>query len=49
MAKKANLYQMAHGELGLMGLGRMGGGLALRAIEKGMRVVGYPQMAGPSR
>jgi 6-phosphogluconate dehydrogenase len=30
-------------ELALIGLGRMGGGLALRALEKGMRVVGYTQ------
>lgn len=28
-------------ELGIVGLGRMGGGLALQAIEKGMRVVGF--------
>jgi 6-phosphogluconate dehydrogenase len=28
-------------ELALIGLGRMGGGLALRALERGMRVVGY--------
>jgi 6-phosphogluconate dehydrogenase len=34
---------MADNELGLIGLGRMGGGLALRAIDKGIRVVGYSQ------
>jgi len=28
-------------ELGIVGLGRMGGGLALQAREKGMRVVGF--------
>jgi 6-phosphogluconate dehydrogenase len=28
-------------EFGVVGLGRMGGGLALQAMEKGMRVVGY--------
>ena len=28
-------------ELGLIGLGRMGGGLALQAREKGIRVVGF--------
>ncbi len=28
-------------EFGVVGLGRMGGGLALQAVEKGMRVVGY--------
>lgn len=28
-------------EFGVVGLGRMGGGLALQALEQGMRVVGY--------
>ena len=28
-------------EFGVVGLGRMGGGLALQAREKGMRVVGF--------
>ncbi|HEU4648382.1 MAG TPA: NADP-dependent phosphogluconate dehydrogenase [Gemmatimonadales bacterium] len=28
-------------ELGIVGLGRMGGGLALQAAEKGMRVIGF--------
>ena len=28
-------------EFGVVGLGRMGGGLALQAVEKGMRVAGY--------
>jgi 6-phosphogluconate dehydrogenase len=28
-------------EFGIVGLGRMGGGLALHALEKGMRVAGY--------
>ncbi len=28
-------------ELGIVGLGKMGGGLALQALEKGMKVVGY--------
>ena len=28
-------------EFGVIGLGRMGGDLALQAIEKGWRVVGY--------
>jgi 6-phosphogluconate dehydrogenase len=28
-------------ELGVVGLGRMGGGLAMQALTKGMRVVGY--------
>lgn len=28
-------------ELGVVGLGRMGGGLAAQAVEKGMRVVGF--------
>jgi 6-phosphogluconate dehydrogenase len=27
-------------ELGVIGLGKMGGGLALQALERGMRVVG---------
>ena len=30
-------------ELGIVGLGRMGGGLALQALAKGIRVVGYTQ------
>ncbi len=30
-------------ELALIGLGRMGGGLAIRPLERGMRVVGYSQ------
>jgi 6-phosphogluconate dehydrogenase len=34
-------------ELGVVGLGRMGGGLALQALQKGMRVVGYT-LGGPS-
>jgi 6-phosphogluconate dehydrogenase len=32
---------MQRQELGIIGLGRIGGGLALHAIEKGMRVVGF--------
>jgi 6-phosphogluconate dehydrogenase len=28
-------------EIGIVGLGRMGGGLALQALEKGLRVVGF--------
>ena len=28
-------------EFGIVGLGRMGGNLALQALEKGMRVVGF--------
>src|SRR5688572_9084540 len=28
-------------EMGIVGLGRMGGGLALQAMEKGVRVVGF--------
>jgi 6-phosphogluconate dehydrogenase (decarboxylating) len=28
-------------EFGVIGLGRIGGGLALQALQKGMRVVGY--------
>ena len=28
-------------ELGIVGLGRIGGGLALQALEKGIRIVGY--------
>ncbi|HEY5926508.1 MAG TPA: decarboxylating 6-phosphogluconate dehydrogenase [Kofleriaceae bacterium] len=32
---------MVDRELGMIGLGRMGGGLALQARRKGMRVVGY--------
>lgn len=34
-------------EFGVVGLGRMGGGLALQALEKGMRVVGLSR-SGPS-
>jgi 6-phosphogluconate dehydrogenase len=30
-------------EFGIVGLGRMGGGLALQALEKGLRVAGYEQ------
>lgn len=37
---------MAREEFGVVGLGRMGGGLAHQALEKGIRVVGYePQGA----
>jgi len=32
-------------EFGVVGLGRMGGNLALQALEKGMRVVGYERTA----
>jgi 6-phosphogluconate dehydrogenase len=36
-------------EFGLVGLGRMGGSLALQALEKGLRVVGYdPKTPPPS-
>ncbi|MBA2322209.1 MAG: NADP-dependent phosphogluconate dehydrogenase [Deltaproteobacteria bacterium] len=31
----------AQQELGIVGLGRMGGGLALQALERGMRVIGF--------
>ena len=31
----------ARNEFGIVGLGRMGGNLALQALEKGMRVVGF--------
>ncbi|MEZ0335405.1 MAG: NADP-dependent phosphogluconate dehydrogenase [Gemmatimonadales bacterium] len=34
-------------EFGVVGLGRMGGGLALQALEKGMNVAGFTQ-GGPS-
>src|SRR5262245_5037107 len=35
-------------EFGIVGLGRMGGGLTLQALEKGMRVAGYePKGAAP--
>ena len=35
-------------EFGLIGLGRMGGGLARQAIEKGFRVVGYASDPAPA-
>lgn len=34
-------------EFGVVGLGRMGGNLALHALEKGMRVVGYDRQDPP--
>ena len=34
-------------EFGLIGLGRMGGSLALQAMEKGYRVVGYTRKGAP--
>jgi 6-phosphogluconate dehydrogenase len=34
-------------EFGVVGLGRMGGGLAMQAIEKGYRVVGYARHGAP--
>jgi 6-phosphogluconate dehydrogenase len=34
-------------EFGVIGLGRMGGGLALQAIEEGFRVVGYARHGAP--
>jgi len=36
-------------EFALIGLGRMGGGLALRALEKGMRVSDTQRTAHPKR
>ena len=36
-------------ELGVVGLGRMGGGLALQALNKGMRVVGFDTGGIPGR
>ena len=35
-------------EFGLIGLGRMGGGLARQALEKGLRVVGYARARAAS-
>lgn len=35
-------------ELGVVGLGRMGGGLALQALEKGMRVAGFELRGAPA-
>ena len=35
-------------EFGVIGLGRMGGGLALQAIDKGYRVVGYTKHGVPN-
>src|SRR5262245_27208101 len=35
-------------EFGVVGLGRMGGGLALQALEKGMRVVGFDSRGAPA-
>jgi 6-phosphogluconate dehydrogenase len=35
------------GELGVIGLGKMGGGLALLAIERGMRIVGLSSGGAP--
>lgn len=32
-------------EIGIVGLGRMGGGLALQALERGLRVAGYDRRA----
>jgi 6-phosphogluconate dehydrogenase len=34
-------------ELGVIGLGRMGGGLALQALEKSWRVVGHSRKGVP--
>ena len=34
-------------EFGVIGLGRMGGGLAVQAMEKGMRVAGYDPRGAP--
>lgn len=39
--------EMKH-EFGVVGLGRMGGNLALQAVEKGMRVVGFSRSGVPS-
>jgi len=36
-------------ELGVIGLGRIGGGLALQALEKGWRVVGYARRGAPEQ
>jgi 6-phosphogluconate dehydrogenase len=36
-------------EFGVVGLGRMGGNLALQALAKGMRVVGYQRHEPPRR
>ena len=35
------------GEFGVIGLGKMGGGLALQALEKGFRVVGSSRDRAP--
>jgi 3-hydroxyisobutyrate dehydrogenase-like beta-hydroxyacid dehydrogenase len=35
------------GEFGVIGLGKMGGGLALQALEKGFRVVGLSRDGAP--
>src|SRR4028119_1339826 len=37
----------AKNEFGVVGLGRMGGDLALQALEKGMRVVGFTRRGAP--
>ena len=37
----------AKNEFGVVGLGRMGGDLALQALEKGMRVVGSTRKGAP--
>jgi 6-phosphogluconate dehydrogenase len=34
-------------ELGVVGMGRMGGNVALQAIDKGMRVVGFARRGVP--
>jgi 6-phosphogluconate dehydrogenase len=39
---------MAREELGVVGLGRMGASLALQAVEKGMRVVGFSKDPPPN-
>jgi 6-phosphogluconate dehydrogenase len=38
-----NAHAESRPEFGVVGLGRMGGGLALQALEKGMKVAGYTQ------
>lgn len=37
----------AQREIGIVGLGRMGGGLAAQALERGIRVAGYSRQAPP--
>src|ERR687883_1780325 len=38
----------ARNEYGVVGLGRMGGNLALQALEKGIRVVGFARRGAPA-